>query len=86
MNKYILLSNNVVLEILPEFVEDFPEIPIESRYPASLLSKCVVVDEAIEVQQNWVYDSETNTFSEPPQPQPEPVPVPEPVPEPEPET
>lgn len=71
---YILLDNNAVKEIIPDIDPTFPGIPIESRYPAKFVAQLLHVDDDTEVQQNWVYDPETGTFSEPP--------VPDPVPEP----
>lgn len=65
--KYILLTeepNNIVQEIIHEFNPIFPDIPITERYPQELLDKCIIVSDDTNVEQGWVYDFETKTFSE----------------------
>lgn len=75
---YILLSkNNTVSEIIPDENPIFPGVPIEDRYAPDFVAKLIHFDDDTEVQQNWSYDPETQTFSapvipEPPEPQPEP--------------
>ena len=68
--KYIYLINNAVQEIIPEISPVFPDIPIEQRYSPDFLANCIVGGEETEVQSGWIYDPETNTFSEPPAPEP----------------
>lgn len=78
---YILLNENIVTEIIPDENPVFPGVPIEARYSPAFVSKLIHVDDATDVSQNWVYDAETGTFSEPPEPEPvEPGPEPEPEP------
>lgn len=80
--KYIRLdSKNSVMEIIPDEDPIFPGIPIEQRHTAEFIATLVPVEDETEVEQNWVYDSETQTFDEPsaPEPGPEPEPEPEPV-------
>ena len=52
-------------EIIPEFIDAFPDIGIEKRYPKEFLDQCVIVDETVEVGEHWIYDKETGIFSEP---------------------
>lgn len=52
---YIYLVNNIVHEIIPEEHPDFPEIPITERYSEDFLSKCIIVEENVEVKQGWQY-------------------------------
>lgn len=78
---YILLTNNIVTEIIPDENPVFPGVSIAQRYPADFVAGLLYVADDTEVAQNWMYDSETQTFSEPPAP--EPVAPPEPA-EPEP--
>lgn len=75
---YILLDdNNIVLEIIPDEDPVFPGVPVASRYAPDFVSRLTHFGDGIEVEQNWVYDPETSTFSAPPQasePEPEPNP------------
>lgn len=66
--KTVRLKNNIVVEIIPEYA-----LPVEKWYGVAFANQCV--DAPDEVEQNWVYDPETGTFSEPVEP--EPVPDPE---------
>ena len=75
--KYVYIIENTALEIIPEFVDMFPGVPVSSRYSGDFLSQCVEVLDDVEVLIGWVYDPDTGKFSEPP-PMPEPEPVPEP--------
>jgi len=73
--KYIYLENFITLEIIPEFNPSFPDIPITDRYSPEFMSHCVAVSDDTIVQEGWIYDVDTGTFSEPPEPiPPEPVP------------
>jgi hypothetical protein len=72
MNRYAYCPNNIVLELIPEFDENFPSIPITRRYSKEFLELCVFVPENTRVESGWIYDPETNTFSEPPDPESEP--------------
>ena len=73
---YILLNNNIVYEIIPDEDPVFPGIPIDARYAPDFVAKLLHIDDSIDVEQNWVYDSETGTFSTPAAPDPEPTPEP----------
>lgn len=79
--KYIRLNkSNVVMEIIPGEDSRFPGIPIEKRYSTDFIAALIQTADETEVEQNWVYDPETQTFSEPPTPEPGPDPEPEPEP------
>lgn len=68
--KYILLEDNKVKEIIPDFNPVFPGIPMEKRYPTAFIAQLIPVEDEVEVAQNWLYDPETGTFSAPPEPEP----------------
>ena len=78
--KYILLEENTVKEIIPGEDPVFPGIPIDQRFPADFVDQLIPTDDETEVDQHWVYDEETGTFSPPPPYEPEPTPEPEPGP------
>lgn len=79
--KYIRISpDNIVMEIIPDEDSRFPGIPIEQRYSADFIAALIQTADETEVEQNWVYDPETQTFDEPPTPEPGPEPEPEPEP------
>lgn len=68
---YILLSEEkTVSEIIPDENPIFPGIPIEQRYAPDFVSKLIHFPNGILVEQNWIYDPETQTFSEPIPPKP----------------
>lgn len=52
---YIYLVDNIVHEIIPEEHPDFPGVPITERYSEDFLSKCIAVEEDVEVKQGWQY-------------------------------
>lgn len=64
--KYVKLTNNIVTEIIPQ-----DATPLNEWYPEDFVARCVEAPN--EVEQNWVYDPNTNTFSEP---APDPGPIP----------
>jgi len=52
---YLLLSRNigynkdignyrVVTEVIPEYIPELPDVPIEERYSKDFLSKCIMFD------------------------------------------
>ena len=65
--KYIEIASDgiTVKRIFPEFDSTFPNIPITSRFSKGFLDTCVVVEEDLEVEEGYVYNKETNTFSKP---------------------
>lgn len=69
--KTVRLSENKVVEIIPEYA-----LPVAKWYGEAFAAQCIEAPN--EVEQNWAYDPETNTFSEPtnePEPEPEPEPT-----------
>ena len=73
MKRYVYIESGRVREILFEFTEDFPDIPIKERYTQKFLSKCVIVgNEEIEIKEGMDYNSETGEFTEHIDPDPEP--------------
>lgn len=62
---YILLEDNKVKEIIPDIDPIFPGIPIEERYTAEFVASLLHVEDETVVEQNWIYDPETETFSAP---------------------
>lgn len=63
---YILLTDaNTVAEIIPNENPIFPGIPVERRYAPDFVAKLIHVPDDTQVEQNWVYNSETATFREP---------------------
>ena len=74
--KYIRLdSKNRAMEIIPDENPIFPGIPIEQRYTAEFIATLVPVEDETEVEQNWIYNPDDQTFSEPPTPEPPPEPT-----------
>ena len=65
--KTVLLRNNVVIEVIPNHT-----FPIAEWYGPDFAARCMEAPD--EVDQHWVYDPETQTFSSPP-PKPEPAPT-----------
>ena len=68
--KYVYLENKTVSEIIPEFDQVFPDVSITERYDPDFVDKLLCLDDGVAVEQNWVYDPDTNTFSPPPEPEP----------------
>lgn len=63
MKKVKLTQENIVWEIIPDYA-----LPIEEWYGAAFAAECVEAPD--EVEQGWVYDAESGTFS-PPLPTPD---------------
>ena len=62
---YILLDKGKVREIIPDIAPMFPGIPIEARYTAEFVASLLHVEEGTKVQQNWIYDPETDFLCTP---------------------
>ena len=74
--KYILIDeSNVVVEIIPEFVQEFPGLAVSQRYPASFVEKLFSVENDAVVELSWVYDASTGEFHEQRPPEKEPIPA-----------
>lgn len=65
--KTVRLVGNTVKEIIPDYA-----MPPEKWYGPDFAAQCMEAPD--EVEQRWVYDPETQTFSPPP-PKPEPAPT-----------
>lgn len=63
MSKFAYIVDNIVYEIIPAENPDLPGFSIEERYPSEFIAKLIECPE--EVQQNWTYDLNTNTFLPP---------------------
>lgn len=63
---YIYLMNDTAIQNIPEEHPDFPGIPVEQRYTADFLAKCVKWPE--EVPQGYLWDGAQ--FNPPPEPEP----------------
>lgn len=61
--KTVRLKNNEVWEVIPE-----EALPVEKWYGEEFAAECTEAPD--EVDQRWVYDPETGTFSPPPEPVP----------------
>lgn len=73
--KYAGLLNNRVIIISPDL--DTP--PVYGPTPDGTPVTVAPIPEGSECTYNWIYDPETQTFSEPVYPDPEPAPEPEPT-------
>lgn len=70
---YILLyDKSIVQEIVPDEDPVFPGVPVSDRYAPDFVARLKHFDDGMEVEQNWVYDPDTGTFSAPAAPEPEP--------------
>lgn len=54
----VRVENRVVMEIIPEYA-----LPVEKWYGADFAKECVEAPD--EVEQGWLYDAESGTFSKP---------------------
>ena len=61
--KTVRLRDNIVQEVIPEYA-----LPVAEWYGEAFAAECVVAPD--EVDQRWIYDPETGTFSEPVEPEP----------------
>ena len=62
---YAYIINNTVRELIPDFDKAFPSVPIEQRYPADMLNKCVHVADDAGVRVGMIYNADTGEFKEP---------------------
>ena len=62
---YAYIINNTVRELIPDFDKAFPSVPIEQRYPADMLNKCVHVADDADVRVGMIYNADTGEFKEP---------------------
>lgn len=66
MNKYLVMNDNIVVEIIPEYTDIFPGVPANQRYSAEFLSRCIAVDENIQVEVGQMYNGTTGEITTPP--------------------
>ena len=62
---YAYVINNTVRELIPDIDKAFPSVPIEQRYPADVLDKCVHVADDADVRVGMIYNADTGEFSAP---------------------
>lgn len=62
---YAYVINNTVRELIPDIDKTFPSVPIEQRYPADVLDKCVHVADDAGVRVGMIYNADTGEFKEP---------------------
>lgn len=62
---YAYVINNTVRELIPDIDKTFPTVPIEQRYPADVLDKCVHVADDADVRVGMIYNADTGEFKEP---------------------
>ena len=62
---YAYVINNTVRELIPDIDKAFPNVPIEQRYPADVLDKCVHVADDADVRVGMIYNADTGEFKEP---------------------
>lgn len=62
---YAYVINNTVRELIPDYDEAFANVPIEQRYPADVLDKCVHVADDADVRVGMIYNADTGEFKEP---------------------
>ena len=62
---YAYIINGAVRELIPDIDKTFPSVPIEKRYPADVLDKCVHVADDADVRGGMIYNADTGEFKEP---------------------
>lgn len=62
---YAFIIKNTVRELIPDIDEAFADVPIEQRYPADVLDKCVHVADDADVRVGMIYNADTGEFSAP---------------------
>lgn len=69
--KYVVLNQDItVAYTFPVIDARRPTIPVNELYSEEFLSSCVLVEDDTETPTGWAYDSETGTFSAPPETEP----------------
>lgn len=61
---YAYIIDKIVREVIPDIDKAFPSVPIEQRYPAEVLDKCVHVANDADVKVGMIYDPETGKFKD----------------------
>ena len=68
MKKYVYINKrNIVCEIIDEFDDIFPSVPIKKRYSQQVLNNCKVIAAGEDIPIiGYIFDSKTNIYSAPP--------------------
>lgn len=62
--KYLYINQNrIVQEIIPEYVDMFPSVPVNQRYSKDFLDKCLEVSDDLEVEGGMEYLPVENVFA-----------------------
>ncbi len=61
---YVYVINNTARELISDVDGAFPDVPIEQRYPADVLNKCVHVADDADVRVGMIYDPATGKFED----------------------
>ncbi len=68
---YIVINkDNVVTEIIPEFIPELPNVPVLDRYEQDFIKKCIVINDDSPCENGWIYDIDSNSFYEQSAPSP----------------
>lgn len=54
--KYLRIEDGLVLEIIHDFVDIFPNIPARERYTEEFLNSCMLVEDDVLVKCNDFYE------------------------------
>lgn len=64
--KYVYIDNSrIVTEVIPDYVPEFPDIPVTKRYSKEFLSHCLEVNDSVNVESGMEYLPLQNVFTEP---------------------
>lgn len=62
--RYIYINQDrIVQEIIPDFVDAFPGVPVTERYSKAFLDKCLEVPDSVEVEGGMEYIPTENVFA-----------------------
>ncbi len=59
---YVRITDNQVVEIIAEFVPEFPDADVFERYSREYLSGCMHVPDGTPVLVGWFYEPSDGTF------------------------
>lgn len=62
---YVRLHENIVIELIPDIDPVFPGVPIGERYTPEFTASLLHIPDDTEVEQNWVYDVDSQSFRNP---------------------
>lgn len=62
---YAYIINSAVRELIPDFDEAFPGVPIGDRFSAEIVGNCVHITDDANVKVGMLYNAATGQFSEP---------------------